>query len=181
MKVKVGQTDIILERGDITDSEVDAIVNAANNHLWMGAGVAGAIKRRGGTIIEEEAVRQGPIEVGEVVVTTGGNLNASYVIHAAVMGQDLASSADVVRRATRATLRRAEDMRLTSVAFPAFATGVGRMPPKDSAEAMVAAIRAHLAEVGGSTLRQIHLVLFQDETYQAFSGALGVKGARRAG
>lgn len=181
MKVKVGQTEIILERGDITDSEVDAIVNAANNHLWMGAGVAGAIKRKGGTIIEEDAVRQGPIEVGDVVVTVGGNLNASYVIHAAVMGQDLASSADVVRRATRAALRRAEEMRLQSVAFPAFATGVGRMPPKESAEAMVAALRAHLADVPASTLRRIHMVLFQDDTYQAFSEALGIKGARRAG
>jgi O-acetyl-ADP-ribose deacetylase (regulator of RNase III) len=181
MKVKVGQTEIILERGDLTDSEVDAIVNAANNHLWMGAGVAGAIKRKGGTIIEEEAVRQGPIEVGDVVVTTGGNLNASYVIHAAVMGQDLASSAETVRRATRATLRRAEDMRLHSLAFPSFGTGVGRMPPKESAEAMVAAIRAHLAEVTGSSLRRILLVLFQDDTYQAFSQALGIKDARRAG
>lgn len=179
MKVKVGQTDIILERGDITEYEVDAIVNAANNQLWMGAGVAGAIKRKGGTIIEEDAVRQGPIEVGNVVVTTAGNLPASYVIHAAVMGSDLQSNPDVVQRATRAALRRAEEMRLQSLAFPAFGTGVGRMPPKDSAEAMVGALRAHLAEVPGSTLRRIHLVLFQDETHQAFAAALGLTGARR--
>jgi O-acetyl-ADP-ribose deacetylase (regulator of RNase III) len=181
MKVKVGQTDIVLERGDITECEVDAIVNAGNNHLWMGAGVAGAIKRKGGTIIEEEAVRQGPIDVGEVVVTTAGNLNASYVIHAAVMGQDLTSSADIVRRATGATLRRAEDLRLQSLAFPAFGTGVGRMPPKESAEAMVAALRAHLAQVPASTLRRVLLVPFQDDIYQAFATALGLKGARRAG
>jgi O-acetyl-ADP-ribose deacetylase (regulator of RNase III) len=181
MKVKVGQTDIVLERGDITECEVDAIVNAANNHLYMGSGVAGAVKRKGGLIIEEEAVRQGPVEVGDVVVTTAGNLNASYVIHAAVMGQDLASSADIVRRATLATLRRAEDLKLQSLAFPAFATGVGRMAPKESAEAMVAALRAHLAEVPASSLRRIMLVLFQDDIFQAFAGALGLKGARRAG
>lgn len=181
MKVRVGQTDIILERGDLTEYEVDAIVNAANNHLWMGAGVAGAIKRKGGTIIEEEAVRQGPIDVGDVVVTTAGNLPASYVIHAAVMGQDLRSTPEVVRRATLAALRRAEEMRLQSLAFPAFGTGVGRMAPKDSAEAMVGALRAHLAEVPGSSLRRIHLVLFQDETHQAFGAALGLSGARRVG
>ncbi len=180
MKVKVGQTDIILERGDITEYEVDAIVNAANNHLWMGAGVAGAIKRKGGTIIEEDAVRQGPIEVGDVVVTTAGNLPAGYVIHAAVMGQDLQSSPEIVRRATLAALRRAEEMRLHSLAFPAFGTGVGRLVPKDSAEAMVGALRAHLAEVPGSSLRRVHLVLFQDDTYQAFGTALGL-GARRVG
>lgn len=181
MKVKVGQTEIVLERGDITEYEVDAIVNAANNHLWMGAGVAGAIKRKGGTIIEEDAVRQGPIDVGEVVVTTAGNLPAGYVIHAAVMGQDLRSTPELIRRVTLATLRRAEEMRLQSVAFPAFGTGVGRIPPKDSAEAMVGALRAHLAEVPGSSLRRIHLVLFQDETYQAFGAALGLSGARKAG
>src|SRR5262249_61246958 len=107
MKVRVGPPDVIIDRGDITEYEVDAIVNAANNHLWMGAGVAGAIKRKGGTIIEEDAVRQGPIEVGEGGVTTAGNLPASYVNHAAVMGQDLASSPEVVRRAPLAALRRA--------------------------------------------------------------------------
>ena len=181
MKVRVGQTDVILDRGDITEYEVDAIVNAANNHLWMGAGVAGAIKRKGGTIIEEDAVRQGPIDVGEVIVTTAGNLPASYVIHAAVMGQDLASSPEIVRRATLAALRRAEEMRLGSVAFPAFGTGVGRMASKDAAEAMVSALRTHLSEVPGSSLRRVHIVLFQDDTLRAFMAALGVTGAWRVG
>lgn len=181
MKVRVGQTDIFVERGDLTEYEVDAIVNAANTHLLMGAGVAGAIKRKGGTIIEEDAVRQGPIDVGEVVVTTAGNLPASYVIHAAVMGQDLQSSPDVVRRATLATLRRAEEMRLHTLAFPAFGTGVGRMPATESAEVMVGALRAHLAAAAGSSLRRIHLVLFQDDTHRAFGSALGLGGARRVG
>ena len=181
MKVKVGQADIFLERGDITEYEVDAIVNAANTQLSMGAGVAGAIKRKGGTIIEEDAVRQGPIEVGDVVVTTAGNLAANYVIHAAVMGPDLRSDADLVRRATVATLRRAEDLRLHSLAFPAFGAGVGRMAPKDSAEAMVGALRAHLLGAPDSSLRQIHLVLFQEETYHAFSSSLGVASGRRVG
>jgi O-acetyl-ADP-ribose deacetylase len=181
MKVRVGQTDIILERGDITESEVDAVVNAANSHLWMGAGVAGAIKRKGGTIIEEDAVRQGPVDVGDVVVTTAGNLPAGYVIHAAVMGQDLRATAEMVRRATLTTLRRAEEMRLQSLAFPAFGTGVGRISPKESAESMVAALRTHLAEVPGSSLRRVHLVLFQDDTYAAFGAALGLGAARSAG
>lgn len=176
MKVKVGQTDIILERGDITEYEVDAIVNAANSQLSMGAGVAGAIKRKGGTIIEEDATRQGPIEAGDVVVTTAGNLPANYVIHAAVMGPDLRSSADLVRRATLATLRRAEDLRLHTLAFPAFGTGVGKMNPKESADAMVGALRTHFAQGSGSSLRRIHLVLFQDDTYQAFRSCLGLTG-----
>jgi O-acetyl-ADP-ribose deacetylase (regulator of RNase III) len=181
MKVRVGQTDIILERGDITEYEVDAIVNAANSSLSMGAGVAAAIKRKGGTIIEEDAVRQGPVEVGDVVVTTAGNLPASYVIHAAVMGQDLRSSLEGVRRATLAALRRAEEMRLHSLAFPAFGTGVGRMAPREAADAMVTALRAHLGEVASSHVRRVHLVLFEDDTYRAFSAALGLGSARRVG
>lgn len=180
MKVKVGQTDIILERGDITEYEVDAIVNAANNQLSMGAGVASAIKRKGGTIVEEDAMRQGPVEVGEVVVTTAGNLPANYVIHAAVMGPDLRSDAEHVRQATLNALRRAEDLRLHTLALPAFGTGVGRLAPKDSADAMVGALRTHLAAVPDSSLRRIHLVLFQDETYQAFGALLGLTNARRA-
>jgi O-acetyl-ADP-ribose deacetylase (regulator of RNase III) len=181
MKVRLGQTDIVLERGDITEFEVDAIVNAANNQLSMGAGVASAIKRKGGTIVEEDAIRQGPIEVGDVVVTTAGNLAASYVIHAAVMGTDLRSTPESVRRATVETLRQAEELRLHTLALPAFGTGVGRLDPKDSAEAMIAGLRAHFAEVTTSSLRRIHLVLFQDETYQAFGTLLGLKSGRRAG
>jgi O-acetyl-ADP-ribose deacetylase (regulator of RNase III) len=180
MKVKVGQTDIILERGDITEYEVDAIVNAANNQLSMGAGVASAIKRKGGTIVEEEAMRQGPIEVGEVVVTTAGNLPANYVIHAAVMGPDLRADPEHVRQATTNALRRAEDLRLHTIAMPAFGTGVGRLAPKDAAEAMLGALRAHLTTVQDSSLRRIHLVLFQDDTYQTFGDLLGLRGARRA-
>ena len=110
MRVRVGPADIYLERGDITEYEVDAIVNAANDQLSMGAGVASAIKRKGGTIVEEEAMRQGPIKVGEVVVTTAGNLPANYVIHAAVMGSDLRADPEHVRAALRlAALFRSED------------------------------------------------------------------------
>ena len=83
MRLRIGQSSVAIERGDITDWEVDAIVNAANSTLVMGTGVAGAIKRKGGVIIEEEAIRQGPVEVGEAVLTTGGNLAAIHVIHAA--------------------------------------------------------------------------------------------------
>jgi len=180
MKVRVGHADIHLERGDITEYEVDAIVNAANSRLSMGTGVASAIKRKGGTIVEEDAMRQGPVEDGDVVVTTAGNLPANYVIHAAVMGPDLRSSADLVRRATLNALRRAEELRLHSLAFPAFGTGVGRMDPKDSAEAMVGALRAHFAEVPDSSLRRIYLVLFQEDTHQAFGSLLGLANARRA-
>jgi O-acetyl-ADP-ribose deacetylase (regulator of RNase III) len=179
MRVRVGPADLYLERGDITEYEVDAIVNAASSDLSMGTGVASTIKRKGGTIVEEEAARQGPVEGGDAVVTTAGNLPANYVIHAAVLGVDLRSSADLVRRATLNSLRRAEELRLHSIAFPAFGTGAGRMEPRDSAEAMVGALRAHFAEAKESSVRRIHLVLFGEETYQAFGSLLGLAKTRR--
>lgn len=168
MKVKVGRVELRVERGDLTEYEVDAIVNAGNSQLWMGAGVAGAIKRKGGVIIEEEAVRQGPVEVGEAVVTTAGNLPANYVIHAAVMGPDLVTDPATIGRATEASLKRAEELKLQSVAFPALGTGVGRVPPPKAARAMVEAIVKHLAE-GTSGLRRILIVAFNDEVLNAFT------------
>jgi O-acetyl-ADP-ribose deacetylase (regulator of RNase III) len=113
-------------------------------------------------------------------VTTAGNLPASYVIHAAIMGLDLRSSAELVGRATQSALRRAEELKLHTVAFPAFGTGAGRVEPKDCADAMVGALRAHFTEVTDSSIRRIHLVLYQEDTYQAFGSLLGLTRARRA-
>jgi O-acetyl-ADP-ribose deacetylase (regulator of RNase III) len=171
MKVKVGKTTILVERGDITDWEVDAIVNAANSHLWMGAGVAGAIKRKGGVIIEDEAVRQGPIEVGEAVLTTAGNLPATHVIHAAAMGQDLKTDAQKIAQATRSSLALAEKHKFTSIAFPALGTGVGGFFPTQAAEAMLGAVLEHL-KAGTTSLQQVIFVLYQEETFKAFSETL---------
>src|SRR5262245_66214985 len=94
MKAKVGNASISIERGDITDREVDALVNPANTALTMTTGVAAAIKRKGGVIIEEEAMRQGPVEVGEAVLKPGGNLQATHGIHAVVLGAGLQAGAE---------------------------------------------------------------------------------------
>src|SRR5512135_2970091 len=104
MKVAIDKKILEVIKGDITAQETDAIVNAANNHLWMGGGVAGAIKRNGGEVIEEEAVAKGPIDVGKVILTSAGSLKAKYVLHAAVMGQDLHTDAVKIQAATRNTL-----------------------------------------------------------------------------
>ena len=171
MKVKIGKTTFAVERGDITDAEVDAIVNAANSELWMGAGVAGAIKRKGGSVIEEEAVRQGPIEVGEAVLTVAGNLPATHVIHAATMGKDLKTDPDKIRAATKSSLVLAEKHRLTSMAFPALGSGVGSVPPEKSADAILTTMIEHL-KAGTSSLQRIVFVVYQDEAFKAFSDTL---------
>jgi O-acetyl-ADP-ribose deacetylase (regulator of RNase III) len=153
--------------GDIAAQDVDAVVNAANNAFWMGAGVAGALKARGGREIEAEAMAQGPVAPGECVVTSGGRLPARSVVHAAVMGQDLQTSADLIDRATRAALAAAEARGAVSIAFPAFGTGVGGFPLEECAAVMLDAIRAHAPEA--RSLRLVRLVLFGRAAYEAFA------------
>jgi len=167
MQAKVGRTSVSLQRGDITEMKVDAIVNAANDHLWMGGGVAGAIKRKGGQVIEDEAVRQGPIPVGEAVITTGGALPARHVVHAAGMGQDLTTDATKIAAATTSSLRRASENKLASIAFPAIGTGVGGFPARDAARAMMEAARQFLA-LQETSLREVVFVLFDEATYTTF-------------
>ena len=171
MRLRLGPASISIERGDITDWEVDAIINAANSTLAMGAGVAGAIKRKGGVIIEEEALQQGPVEVGEAVLTTGGNLAATHVIHGAVMGSDLKTDGETIAKTTRSILTLAEKHRITSIALPALGTGVGHVPPPISADAMLKEVVAHLKR-GPSSLRRVVFVLYLDDAYRAFTETL---------
>jgi O-acetyl-ADP-ribose deacetylase (regulator of RNase III) len=169
---QVGATTLEVLQGDITECAVDAIVNAANNHLWMGAGVAGAIKRKGGRGIEDEAVRQGPIAVGEAVVTGGGSLKARYVIHAAAMGQDLMTNADLIRHATVNSLKRATELGLASMALPALGTGVGGFPVHEAARLMIDATRSLLRSTPQTSLTRVQFVLFTSDALQAFEEAL---------
>jgi O-acetyl-ADP-ribose deacetylase len=154
--------------GDIAALAVDAVANAANNHLWMGAGVAGALKRAGGDGIEREAVSKGPIAVGEAVATGAGRLPATWVIHGAVMGQDLRTSAQLVEQTTLSVLRVADGLGAESLALPAFGTGVGGFPLGDCARLMVGAVRSHEPR----TLRRVVFAVFGDESRRAFEGAL---------
>ena len=171
MRAKIGAATVAIERGDISLIEADAVVNAANTELAMGTGVAGALKKRGGVVIEEEAMRQGPIEVGAAVLTTAGNLAATHVIHAAAMGPDLKTDATKIGAATKSALQLAEKHRITSIAFPGLGTGVGGFPPANAADAIMTTVLDHLKS-GGSTLRRVIFVLYQDEAYKAFTDAL---------
>jgi len=137
----------------------------------MGAGVAAAIKRKGGVLIEEEAVRQGPIEVGEAVLTPGGNLAATHVIHAVAMGPDLKTNPDTIARTTRAVLVLADKHRLTSIALPALGTGVGHVAPAAAAEAMLTAVVTHVKS-SKTTIKRVVFVLYQDEALRAFTDTL---------
>ena len=155
--------------GDITELEVDAIANAANNELWMGAGVAGAIKRAGGAEIEQEAVAQAPIALGQAIATGAGNLRAKHVVHAAVMGQDLQTAAELISQATRRTLEVADELGAHSLAMPAFGTGVGGFPIERCAELMVTEARAFEP----ANLERVVFAVFGHDAEHAFRAAVG--------
>jgi len=155
----------ILE-GDICDRDVDAIVNAANSQLWMGGGVAGAIKRRGGGAIEKEAVAKGPIPIGESVATGAGTLKAKHVIHAAVMGADLATDAGKIRRAALSALALAGQLGLRSIAFPALGMGVGGFPFDECARIMRQALADQASKE--TSVSTVEFVLFGRDAREAF-------------
>lgn len=156
-----------LAQQDIAKIAVDAVVNAANDRLWMGSGVAGALKKAGGREIETEAKAKGPIPIGDAVATGAGRLPAKWVIHAAVMGLTLRTSADAIDRATRSALRVAEELGARTVAMPAFGTGVGRFPVEECARLMVAAIRAH-----EGAIEEVVFALRGDDAVRAFEAAI---------
>ncbi|MGB9798463.1 MAG: macro domain-containing protein [bacterium] len=159
---------IIIEliQGDITEVDCDAIVNAANNRLFMGGGVAGAIKRKGGTEIEKEAMAKGPIAIGDAIWTGAGRLKARFVIHAAVMGTDFRTDEEKIYRATKNSLLLADQLGVKCIAFPALGTGVGGFPYKESAKAMLKAIEELSPSL--KNLQRILFVLWGEEAFTAF-------------
>jgi len=158
---------ILIQQGDITDMDVDAIVNAANNDLILGAGVAGAILRRGGESIQEECNEIGSIPVGYAAITRGGKLKARYVIHAASMGLgDVRTTAKSLRTSTAHSLRLAAERKLKSIALPAVGTGVSGFPLDECAQIMLSEAIEHLK--GDTSLETIHFVLFDSRAFETF-------------
>jgi O-acetyl-ADP-ribose deacetylase len=152
---------------DVTALEVDAIANAANTQLAHAGGVAGAISRAGGPEVQRESNERAPIGLGEAVETTAGDMPARWVIHAATMELGGPTSGDIIERATRATLAKAEELGATSLALVAFGTGVGGFPLGEAARIMVGAAREHTGE-----LERILFAVHGDDAERAFREAL---------
>ena len=153
-------------QGDLTAQDAETIVNAANNDLQLGGGVAGAIRRKGGPAIQEECDRVGPLPLGEAAVTGGGNLKARYVIHAASMRLGEPTSEENLRASTRASLLRAKELGIRTIAFPAVGTGIAGFPMRRCAEVMLEEAAAHLA--GETSLQEVRFVLYDRPAYDVF-------------
>jgi O-acetyl-ADP-ribose deacetylase (regulator of RNase III) len=161
---------IVLRKGDLTEAPVDAIVNAANNDLMLGGGVAGAIKAKGGPSIQAECDKLGPIPIGEAAITGAGKLKARYVIHAASMRLGGRTNEAALRVSTRNSLKRAAEHGLKSIAFPAIGTGIAGFPIERCAVVMLEEIRDHLR--GTTSLECVEMVLFDEHALSVFNDAL---------
>lgn len=174
MQIKVNETAIELVKGDITELDVDCIVNAANSMLKMGGGVAGAIRRKGGEEIQKECDRivaeRGPIPVGGAAITSGGKLKAKYVIHAVGPVYGEGEEERKLRDAVINSLKLAENYGIKSIAFPAISTGVFGMPKKMCAETMIPAALSYAKS--GTNIKKIIFCLYDDETFGIFEEAL---------
>ena len=161
---------IELWNGDICDLEVDAIVSPAATSLWMSTGVAGEIKRAGGDAIEFAAVRQAPAAIGDAIVTPAGRLAARVVIHAVSLERDRRTSGPAIEAAARGAMRRARELALTSIAFPALGTGIGGFPLDEAARIAVTAVHDELNQP--STVEHVVFALRGAAAYVAFARAL---------
>ncbi len=153
-------------QGDLTEMDVDAIVNAANNDLQLGGGVAGAIRRKGGPAIQQECDAIGSIPIGSAALTTGGNLKARHVIHAASMQLGGGTTAPTLRGATIYSLHLAAERGLKSMAFPAVGTGIAGFPLRECAEIMLHEAAVHLQ--GATSLEKVYFVLFDRQATEEF-------------
>jgi O-acetyl-ADP-ribose deacetylase (regulator of RNase III) len=158
-------------QGDITDINVDAIVNAANTDLKLGSGVAGAIRNKGGPSIQEECDEHGPISLGQAALTGSGNLRAKYVIHAAGMHLGGTVSGESLTASTKNSLIIASDKKVETLAFPAIGTGVGGFPLLQCANIMLTTVLEYLCNEGTS-IEKVYFVLFDDRAYEIFKETL---------
>jgi O-acetyl-ADP-ribose deacetylase len=157
---------IVIQQGDLTDMDTDAIVNAANNDLHLGAGVAGAIRRKGGEEIQRECDAIGSIPVGYAAITGGGKLAARHVIHAASMQLGGKTTAANLRTSVAHSLRIAAERGLKTIAFPAVGTGIAGFPLDECAAIMLQEAAQHLK--GETSLERIYFVLFDDRACDIF-------------
>ena len=158
---------VVVMKGDITNIEADAIVNAANTDLILGSGVAGAIRKKGGDLIQDECNKIGSIPLGEAAITGAGNLRARYVIHAAAMHLGGKVGEVSLRDTTYNSLLRASEKNLKTIAFPAIGTGVGGFPMKNCARVMVDTVSEFLQDKH-SSIKRVYFVLFDEECFDVF-------------
>ena len=171
MEKELGQAVLEVNQCDITEMDTDAIVNAANAQLVLGAGVAGAIRTKGGPKIQEECDSIGGTFVGGAVITTGGNLKSKHVIHAVGPRMGEGNEEEKLKNATLNSLKLTDENNLTSITFPAISTGIFGFPKERCAEIMLGTVMDYLKK-GDTGLKRVVFCLHGASSYEIFSETL---------
>ncbi|MFX0058808.1 MAG: macro domain-containing protein [Candidatus Heimdallarchaeota archaeon] len=171
-EVSIKNSKIRLLQGDITELDKDVIVNAANAQLILGGGVAGAIRKKGGPIIQEECNKLGGTFVGGAVITTGGNLKAKYVIHAVGPRMGEGAEDEKLKNATLNSLKLMDVHNLKSIAFPAISTGIFGYPIDRCAKIMISTAKEYLNKSEKTQIEEINFCLYTDSDFQVFEKEL---------
>ncbi|MGE5174412.1 MAG: macro domain-containing protein [Betaproteobacteria bacterium] len=169
---KVDGKTIRLVSADITERDVDAIVNAANSRLQHGGGVAGAIVRKGGRIIQEESDRIGYVPVGGAAITTAGKLKARHVIHAVGPRMGEGDEDDKLKKAINSVLALATEKKLKSISVPAISAGIFGFPKDRCAKILVGETAAFLKNRRDASLESVEFCIFDQEAFGAFKGEI---------
>ncbi len=162
------EVKVILKLGDITDEKVDAIVNAANSSLMHGGGVAGAIVRKGGYIIQEESNKIGYVPVGECAITTAGKLPAKKVIHTVGPRWGEGDEDRKLRNAVYNSLKMADENDLFTISFPAVSSGIFGFPKDRCARVMLNAVKEYLNNNKDTKLKEIRFCIIDEYTFNIF-------------
>jgi len=157
---------ILVKKGDITEENVDAIVNPANTLLTMGGGVALKIKKKGGIEIEEEAKKKSPIKKGESIFTKGRKLSSKYVVHTATMDMDFKTDYKIIEECMESSLNLTEKMKIKSISFPALGCGTGKLEIKKVAEIMIEKTLKFLSKK--INLEEINFILYKKSDFEKF-------------
>lgn len=165
-EILVKNSKIKLVQGDITESETDAIVNAANAQLILGGGVAGAIRKKGGPTIQEECNKIGGTFVGGAVITTGGNLKAKHVIHAVGPRMGEGNEDDKLKNATLNSLKLMDENKLKTIAFPAISTGIFGYPIDRCSKIMISTAKEYLS--GNTQIEEVIFCLYTASDFDIF-------------
>jgi len=166
MRIHIGKTQITLEQGDISAQKVEVIALPANDRLWMGGRVAEAIKQKAGEEVETEAMKQGPAEIGKIIITSADKLGSKHLFHVVIMGQDLSPTEETIGQGTYNILKMADTMGIQSLAMPAFGTGVGKFPAQKAAETMIEQMINVL--IDSCSLKDIRIILHNEGIFKAF-------------
>lgn len=167
MELHIGRVKVKILQGDLTDQDVDAIVIGTNDRLWMSGRLGDLVKRKAGEDVETEAMKQGPMQIGDVAITSAGELkNVKYILHTVIMAQDLQPTEQSIELGIKNVIAKAESLGIRSLAVSAFGTGKAEVPPETSAKSMLKPLIDALLDT--RKIEEVRFILHNEGIFNTF-------------